>query len=215
MVAAGRDGFTRRGVALAKSRCAISGTLLARLPGDARARPEPVEERLTTTFRAAHAGDVRPDPHARIIFGPLLRARGPGHLMPFEERALSLVARLTGISLIVLLVATGNCASVMLLRAIRRRREIEIRFALGLTRGRLATELISEFLLVAVAAAAAAALIGSWASQVLQAMLIPSARGATVSMDYRGLAAAAGFAFRRRCRCRCWACAVHVPRCSQ
>lgn len=165
--------------------------IIVRLASDSRALSASVDQRLTAVLRSAHVSDVPADPRATVLSGPLARARGPGTLLTLDARSLSLVGRLTVISLLVLLVSIGNCASILFLRAVRRRREIEIRLALGLTRWRLLAELAFELGMVAAAAAAAAVLIGSSASRVLQVMLLPSTRGLPLGLDNRALAATA------------------------
>jgi len=100
---------------------------------------------------------------------------------------------LGGVSLLVLLLACANVANLQLARALRRRREIAVRIALGITRRRLIGQVILESLLLAVAGGIGAILVAYWGRQ-LAARVMLSANEAPLPLDGRILAYAAAAA---------------------
>jgi predicted permease len=81
---------------------------------------------------------------------------------------------LAGVAAIVLLIACANVASLLLARGMQRRREVVLRVALGISRGRLVRLLAAEAVVLSAAGGIAALFVAHWGGGLLQAALLPN-----------------------------------------
>ena len=80
--------------------------------------------------------------HPRALAAPVILADGP-----FPRVGTSVARWISALALLVLLIACANAAQLLLVRALRQRRETAVRRAIGETRARLVQRLFSETLI--------------------------------------------------------------------
>jgi predicted permease len=159
----------------------------------ARLRPNATREQAQREAATAMAalGRMYPETNGAVsidLFPFWKTPRGP------QQMLVGALAILQGIMLVLLLAVCANTANLILARATARRREIGIRQALGASRWRVVSLLMTESLLLALLGAVFGTFIAAWGTNALRAvpMIGTFPIRFQTSLDGAGLAFAIG-----------------------
>ncbi len=153
---------------------------LMRLP--AGASEAELEQRMTLALRQ-RPGGYGQDTATVASLGSIINARGPGKVSP----AVQVAERASIVAILVLVIAFANVVNLLLARAVRRRREIALRLALGSPASRLVRLLVSESVQLSSLAAIAALAAAWWGGKLLRALLLPDVQWAENPLHWRVL----------------------------
>ena len=143
-------------------------------------------ERVRAMYANAHEawksanGIAQADPPLKVALQSILPAE------QLRDNAEAKVSRLlVAVAALVLLIACANVANLLLARGAERRREIAVRLALGVSRGRLVRLLVAETVILATVSGLVALLAARWGVQALYLTLLEDFAMGESALDWR------------------------------
>jgi putative ABC transport system permease protein len=120
---------------------------------------------------------------------PFTLSPAGGGLSPLRSRFERPLMIMLAVVALVLLIACGNIANLLLARGAARRHELSVRVALGASRWDLTRQLLTESIVLAAIGAGAGVVFGGWASRAIVSQLSTSAAPVVLdpSLDWRVL----------------------------
>lgn len=138
------------------------------------------QREAVTQFSGDSFGNMRDIVRSeRILLEPASRG-----LSPFRDTTSSSLFVLLGMMGVLLAVACGNVAGLLIARASAREREIAVRLSIGAGRMHVMRQLLMESLLLGAAAGAAGIVFAFWSRSALLKMFAPTADVITIDLGF-------------------------------
>lgn len=147
-----------------------------------RLRPGATETDARNEFDAAMRDLARIHPQSNLDVGGVVlpfwqSPRGP------QQSLIVALAWLQGVMLLVLLAVCGNMATLVLARASTRAKEVSIRRALGASRARIASLVLTETALLGLGGVLLGGLVAVWGTDAMRAVPMPTPAGLEIRFD--------------------------------
>ena len=147
-----------------------------------------VRQSLTTTTAFSGERGKRALAKAHVVLSP-----GGAGIQDMQDSYASKLKLLMWISGLVLLIACGNIANLLLVRGMNRREEMSVRTALGAMRTRIVRQFLTESIVLSIISGMAGLIVAYAGTRMLLAMAFPGAQNVTIDARPSGVVLAFAF----------------------
>jgi macrolide transport system ATP-binding/permease protein len=147
-----------------------------------------VRQSFTTTTAFSGERGKRALAKAHVVLSP-----GGAGIQDMQDSYASKLKLLMWISGLVLLIACGNIANLLLVRGMNRREEMSVRTALGAMRTRIVRQLLTESIVLSIISGMVGLIVAYAGTRMLLAMAFPGAQNVTIDARPSGVVLAFAF----------------------